>query len=107
MFTILTESIISNAIIITLFIELIKWIIKVAIYGTILYFILALAGKKLAKQIAKEFDYKKQAEMNSLEFEYDHLAIRTSEEICKRLLIIARQRVEEKKNQAGEESSDA
>ena len=65
-------------------------IITIAIWAGIII----LICKYLAKQISMKFDY-------------DRLAKRTAEEICKRMLIIEKQRAEAKEIEPEGEGSDA
>ena len=58
-----------------IFIGILKWLL----IGTVLYFVIRETCKYAAKKNAEEFDY-------------DYLAERTAAEICKRMIIIEKQR---------------
>lgn len=62
-----------------IFIGILKWLLILGITGTVLYFVIREICKYAAKKNAEEFDY-------------DYLAERTAAEICKRMIIIEKQR---------------
>ncbi len=59
--------------------NILKWILIVAVIGTVLFFVIRATCNYQARKNADEFDY-------------DYLAERTAEEVCKRLLIIEGQK---------------
>lgn len=59
--------------------EIMKWLIIALVAIVVLYFVIRATCRYQARQNAKAFDY-------------DYLAERTAEEVCKRLVIIEKQK---------------
>ena len=75
----LVESI-DNLLTAVILLKVIIWLFAIAIIGLILFFV-----------IRAICNY--QARRNAAEFDYDYLAERTAEEVCKRMVIIEKQKV--------------
>ncbi len=77
-----------------LLLRVLKWLVIALVAIVVLYFVIRAICRYQARQNAKSFDY-------------DYLAERTAEEICKRLALIERQKETAYKsatNQAGDQS---
>lgn len=76
--------------------EILKWLIIALVVIVVFYFVIRATCRYQARQNAKEFDY-------------DYLAERTAAEVCKRMMIIERQKETAYKganNLAGDQTED-
>lgn len=62
-----------------LIMKILFWVVIISILGSILYFVIRATCRYQARQNAKAFDY-------------DYLAERTAEEVCKRMVILEKQK---------------
>ena len=70
---------VNNLVAAVIWIQILKWVLILGVAAIVLYFVIRATCKYQAKQNAEAFDY-------------DYLAERTAAEICKRMIIIEKQR---------------